>query len=170
MVETRAYLRSLFETEPELQNVLARLNEILGRDLPLGNFVTLFLARLDPNTRCLSYCGAGHEGWVIRRSGEFDRLGSHGPPLGLLDDAEFGQPTRTTLETGDIALFYTDGVVETRSPGGGLLGKTRALEVVAACRELPARRIVEELHSATEAFARGEPRVDDVTIVVIKAL
>jgi serine phosphatase RsbU (regulator of sigma subunit) len=39
----------------ELDNTLARVNQMLLKDLEHGHFVTLFLARLNPDHRSLSY-------------------------------------------------------------------------------------------------------------------
>src|SRR3984885_2940239 len=56
---TRAYLRSFAAMQLELDEILARVNQMLLKDLEHGHFVTLFLARLSPQNGTLSYASAG---------------------------------------------------------------------------------------------------------------
>jgi hypothetical protein len=55
----------------ELDDILARVNQMLLKDLEHGHFVTLFLARLNPDHRRMSYASAGHvPSFVFLESGE----------------------------------------------------------------------------------------------------
>ena len=61
-------------------------------------------------------------------------------------------------------------IEETTGPDGSFFGARNALDVVRACRDAPARVIVEEVHRAVARFTEGRPQIDDVTTVVIKVL
>lgn len=82
---TRAYVRCFAATGMELDELLAHVNQMLLKDLDHGDFVTLFLARLDISHRTLSYASAGHvPGLILLNSGDVKcMLDSTGPPLGL---------------------------------------------------------------------------------------
>ena len=71
---------------------------------------------------------------------------------------------------GDIAVLFTDGVVEAMSPAGEQFGLARALDVVRRCRTAPAREIVHTLFAAITVFTDDQPLADDVTVIVLKAL
>jgi serine phosphatase RsbU (regulator of sigma subunit) len=59
---------------------------------------------------------------LIRRgNGKIEHLSSTGPPLGLLEGADFShRPFR--LHPGDLILLYTDGVIEAVDESGDQLG------------------------------------------------
>jgi Stage II sporulation protein E (SpoIIE) len=74
MEETRASLRALALTRADIGTIVTLSNRCLAADLPTGQFLTLFLSRLDPGTRSLVYCGAGHpSGYVVCRRDRSDR-------------------------------------------------------------------------------------------------
>src|SRR5260370_31887789 len=67
---TRAYVRCFAAMQIALDELLAHVNQMLLQDLDHGDFVTLFLARLDASHRTLSYAGAGHvPGFILLNSG-----------------------------------------------------------------------------------------------------
>src|ERR1700689_2856237 len=95
----------------ELDDILARVNQMLLKDLEHGHFVTLFLARLSPQNGTLSYASAGHvPGFVLFKSGELKRrLESTAPPLGLFPVSQFALHHAIQLEPEEIVVFLTDG-------------------------------------------------------------
>src|ERR1700733_4870327 len=69
MALTRAYVRCYAAMQLELDELLAHVNQMLLKDLDHGDFVTLFLARLDSSRRTLSYASAGHvPGLILLKS------------------------------------------------------------------------------------------------------
>ncbi len=170
MAATRAYLRALALTNARVGDILTLANRALAADVNEGRFVTLIMARLDPDARTLVYVNAGHPpGYVLRPDGSVRTvLSSTGLPLGILDDAEFPEAEAVALEPGDLVLLLTDGIIEAVGPDRTLFGPDRAIDVVRAHRDEPAGRIVEALHRAVRDFAGRDDLGDDVTSVVIK--
>lgn len=170
IASTRAFLRAFAQTHTDVAEVMALVNRVLTPDSLDERFVTLVLARLDPRTRSIVYSSAGHQtGYVLNASGAVRfSLPSTGPPLGLELDAEFPAAPPFTLDPGDLALFLTDGIPETRSADGRVFGCHRTLDVVWASRRKPAARIVAALYRAARDFGRGTTQLDDMTAVVIK--
>jgi sigma-B regulation protein RsbU (phosphoserine phosphatase) len=72
------------------------------------------------------------------------------------------------LRAGDLFVLLTDGITEAESPAGTAFEAERALEVIRAHREEPARVIVRHLWEAILAFADGVPARDDLTVVIGK--
>jgi sigma-B regulation protein RsbU (phosphoserine phosphatase) len=71
MALTRAYVRCFAALQLELDEILARVNQMLLKDLEHGHFVTLFLARIHLPHKLLSYASAGHvPGFVFLESGD----------------------------------------------------------------------------------------------------
>jgi sigma-B regulation protein RsbU (phosphoserine phosphatase) len=72
------------------------------------------------------------------------------------------------LEPGDLAVFITDGVTESRSPQGEFFGDEGVLAAVRASRHGQAHQIVGQVHDAICDFRAGRRQLDDITIVVCK--
>ena len=169
MVELRAYLRSQLEGPTDLTEALRRANGFLLQDFDASNFVTLFFAQLNPRTRCVSYAGAGHNGFLLKSSGVHVELPSTGMPLGLVADPGITASSMVPFEPGDLMVFLTDGFHETIA-AGELLGMQRVLDTLQQVREQPAAEILAALHRLARDFAAGATQQDDMTGVVIKCL
>jgi len=170
MEETRAFLRALALTHTEPDLTLAVTNRCLAEDLPEGQFVTLFFARLDPGARSLVYSSAGHlSGYILNQQAEVRTvLPSTGLPLGLDPAAEFPAAPAVTLLPGDLLLLVTDGVVEAFSPEDVPFGIERVLNLVQAHRHEKPDEIVQSLFRAVSDFSGNQAQLDDFTAVVIK--
>jgi phosphoserine phosphatase RsbU/P len=155
----------------ELDDILARVNHMLLKDLEPGHFVTLFLARLHPQHQTLTYASAGHAlGFVFLESGNVKRhLDSTGPPLGLFSESKFSLHQAIRLDPGEITVFLTDGVTESTTPDGHEFGAQRVLEYVRAHVHDSASNIANGIYHAARAFVQGDPQDDDITSVIIKA-
>jgi sigma-B regulation protein RsbU (phosphoserine phosphatase) len=171
MALTRAYVRCFAAMELEVHEVLARVNQMLLKDLKHGDFVTLFLARLNPSHSTLSYASAGHvPGLVFHDSGAIKHtLESTGPPLGLFAASQFSLEQKVFLDPGEIAVFLTDGVIESATPEGQQFGMERVLSQVQTLSQESASQMADGIFHATRAFVRGDLQDDDITSVVIKA-
>jgi serine phosphatase RsbU (regulator of sigma subunit) len=170
MAETRAYLRVLAGRREDVGEILTRANGVLAEDVGTERFVTLFLARLDPEALALTYASAGHSpAHVLGASGKVKAvLPRTGIPLGMRPDTQYDSSAEIKLESGDIVVVLTDGIEESISREGELFGAERALDVVRQYREKPAQQIVEELYKAVRKFSGNAPQMDDVTVVLVK--
>ncbi|MFF5180127.1 PP2C family protein-serine/threonine phosphatase [Micromonospora sp. NPDC000316] len=103
--------------------LLGHLNRLCGQLAITG---TAVVAVYDPATRVLRWGRAGHMVPLLSRDGATGPLDR--PPgllLGADDDSAY--PVLTPrLRPGDLVLFYTDGLVERRTPDEGLLARVRA--------------------------------------------
>jgi serine phosphatase RsbU (regulator of sigma subunit) len=74
----------------------------------------------------------------------------------------------TILEAGEVALFYSDGLVEAHDPKGEMFGfpRLRALLVAEHAEEGPlADFLLEELYSFV---GEGWEQEDDITLLTLK--
>lgn len=172
MAETRAYLRVLAGRREDAGEILTRANGILAEDMGGGRYITLFLGRLDPAARTFDYASAGHPpAYVLAADGSVKmQLKRTGIPLGMKTSTVYETGAPFTLAPGELIVLLTDGIEEAASPEDELFGTERALDVVRARRQQPARAIVEALYNATREFSRGAAQIDDITAIVIKAL
>jgi sigma-B regulation protein RsbU (phosphoserine phosphatase) len=170
MAATRAYVRAFTKSEADAGALLRNLNGALTADLDGGRYVTLLLIQVDPRTRSIEYAGAGHlPGYLLRGEGEVDLvMGSTGPPLGLLADAEFSKCGPIPYRDGDAIVLFTDGVTEAENVEGQEFGAERALDIVRSRRQSSARELVEGLAETVRAFCGEKRQRDDITALVCK--
>jgi serine phosphatase RsbU (regulator of sigma subunit) len=169
MAQTRAYLRALAHAHGDVGEIVRILNRNLVADTKDRRFVTLFFARIDPDSGKVVYVAQGHQAYVLRRSGEAETLHAGGPPLGLLDSVEISCGPALELKSGDLLLELTDGIMEAQAPNGEQFGIERTLRCVAEHRDKSAREIVDVLWHAVQNHCGNLPQADDVTAVVLKA-
>src|ERR671933_186272 len=102
--------------------VLEQVNETLLSRIPANMFVTCFYAILDPESGTLRYANAGHDLPYLRRvGGDCEELRARGMPLGLMPGMSY-EDQEITLQAGESALFYSDGLVEAHDPKGEMFG------------------------------------------------
>ena len=169
MAETRAYLRALGLSGMHLGTILNFANSRLIEDTRGEHFVTLFLTLLNPYSRSLIYCNAGQgPGYIFDQKGDLRiTLDSTDIPLGVDPECSFHNDRSTMLESGDLVLLMTDGILEACSSDGALFGAKRAIEVVLRHRDEEPSVIIEHLIREACLFCRNV-QADDMTAVVIK--
>jgi len=170
MAETRAYLRILAKTNSDAGVILTKANKVLAEDVGYERYVTLFLARLDPQTRKVAYVNAGHiPGYLFGAGGDvLSVLKRTGVPLGLRPDTVYQESTQIELAPGQMLLMLTDGFEEAISAEEEMFGAERVIGFIQEHRHLPATEIVDRLYGAFREFTGNAPQLDDLTVIVIK--
>ena len=170
MAETRAYLRTIVKSDPDLGKILTRANKMLADDIDFERYVTLMLVKLDARAKNLTYINAGHPtAYVLNEAGEVKALLKRtGAPLGVQQDTPYAAATAIDLSPGDLVLIPTDGMEEAISPNNELFGTDRLLDVAREHRNESAREILDALFSSVRDFSKDQPQSDDLTVVVIK--
>ena len=150
--------------------MVAKVNTSLHEMTDGDMFVTMIAGRINPKSRTLTYVNAGHpSGLVLGSTGEVKAsLGAENMPLAILPEVDFILGGPVQLATGDIVLFYTDGLVEAQPREGPMFGVERALQIVRENRDGTPTTIIEALYTAVCQYAETEGLRDDITMVVVK--
>jgi predicted ester cyclase len=152
---------------PSPGEILSRVNETLFTRIPPNMFVTCFYAILDPKSGSLAYANAGHDlPYLRRRAGECEELRARGMPLGLMPGMSY-EEKEIVLEEGEVAFFYTDGLVEAHAPDNEMFGFPRLRALIAEHDEevtLEAS-LMEELYSFV---GEGWEQEDDITLLTLE--
>jgi len=136
--------------------------------MALDSFVTLCYARVDVDQRRLDLVDCGHTGvlhWQAQ-TGRCDIVYGDNLPLGIRPGERFEQ-IAVPCEPGDLWLFYSDGITETRNPAGELFGVERLVECVQINRDLGPDAMVDAIRHAVFAFSGSDQLADDLTCVAI---
>jgi serine phosphatase RsbU (regulator of sigma subunit)/predicted ester cyclase len=166
MSTTLGMLRLAAQSYSSPGQMLGRVNEALFPYIPPNMFVTCFYAILDPESGRLRYANAGHDLPYLHRKGEAEELRARGMPLGLMPGMNY-EEDELTLEAGEAALFYSDGLVEAHDPKGEMFGfpRLRALIAEHAEERSLGNLLLEELYSFVGEDWEQE---DDITLLTLR--
>jgi sigma-B regulation protein RsbU (phosphoserine phosphatase) len=130
-----------------------------------SRFITLCAARIDIAKKSLFYANAGHPPVLLHRSGAKPAfLDSTGPMISsMFMDSPFGGE-EVPIRSGDLLLFYTDGVTEAHG-AQGLFGTDRLTSVLTQSRHRGAQ-LLDQLLASVGEFSAGRPAQDDMTLVL----
>ena len=119
---------------------VSHLNAIVSAHDLLVGFVTAWAGVYDAATGQITYASCGHEPGLVRRAGDtVELLETTGLPLGVAQNADYGEMTITLLP-GDSLLLYTDGISEAGLNRQELLGTAGLIRILTA---LPKRSDVQ---------------------------
>jgi serine phosphatase RsbU (regulator of sigma subunit) len=146
--------------------VLERVNEALTIRIPPNMFVTCFYGVLEPRRGTFTYANAGHDLPYLWLGGYCEELRARGMPLGLMLGMGY-EEKEIVLDAGEVALFYSDGLVEAHDPKGEMFGfpRLRALIAEHGGEHLLGDLLLEELHSFT---GDGWEQEDDITLLTLR--
>jgi len=170
MATARAFLRLRASLPGTLAAMIADVNRKLVEDVEYsGQFMTLFLARIDRGARRIEWVRAGHDPGVLYdiRRDVFSELAGQGAPLGVSDQTRF-EESAAAVEPGQIIIIGTDGIWETRNRTGEMFGKKRLMHLIRQHAEASAQAIVITVLDAVEEFRGHDEAEDDITLMVVK--
>jgi phosphoserine phosphatase RsbU/P len=192
-------LRSLAARHLPPADLLAELNNQLQERKLDAQYVTMLMALWNDDTRTLQLANAGSVQplYVTNVSAEpvapskpkkgatgsadcppaagdgftVSTIHAEGFPLGLFPDARYEEFTIAT-KTGDVLVFFSDGIVDAENARGEMFGTDRLTAVLrehpSACNS--AQATVEAILAAVGAFQSGTAHFDDETLVVLRVL
>jgi PAS domain S-box-containing protein len=167
MVLARFTVRGAAQRRSRPRAVVRALNEaIFAQDSP--RLCTLAYARVTRASRGyrLTMGLAGHPQPLVCGAAGVRAAGRPGVALGVVRDPKI--PERTIeLGPGDVAVFYSDGLTESRSPTGDFLGERPVRELLDRNRDRDAETIARTLVALATRFQGGRV-TDDTTVVVVK--
>jgi sigma-B regulation protein RsbU (phosphoserine phosphatase) len=168
MANLQASLRILGPEHDRLDALALRLNGLFQHNLRLIRFISLVLLAVDEEAGVLEYVNAGHNAPLLfdAASSDISRLPPSGPALGIMPDPAFAT-RRVDFRPGDVAVLFTDGVVEARDAGGQQFGETGVADYLARHHEESADAIALGLRNAVASFADGRLE-DDRSLLVLK--
>ncbi|HEY2908957.1 MAG TPA: PP2C family protein-serine/threonine phosphatase, partial [Gemmataceae bacterium] len=145
--------------------VLRLMNQRL-QELTDERFVSAFYGAYDRVSRRFTYAGAGHPPPLHfdARAGVVRSLHSPGLLLGIDPNVEYHEQS-IALFPGDRLCLFTDGVTESRGPGGEQFGLAR-LDAVLTVPGGHADAVLRRMLATLTDFRGGEPATDDETLLV----
>lgn len=166
----------LEDMKNELIDMAMTLNSLLYVSGTEEKYATFFYSHLCPETDTLTTLNGGHNPpLIVKNNGDIVWLGEEvgGLPLGMFPNdmvpliAKY-EAEQTILESGDIVLFYTDGVTETVNIEDEFYDEERLEEVAKSCNEIDASQICERVYRSVMDFQGNADQFDDLTLLVLR--
>jgi sigma-B regulation protein RsbU (phosphoserine phosphatase) len=147
--------------------MLELVNKTLYQRPIESQYIALTYAIYDAQARKMTLANSGLPYPLHVRNGEAQFLDLAGIPPGLFPESQY-QELELFLNSGDVLVFYSDGVVEMRNESGEEFGLKRLADVVRANAGNSAQEIVSAVNTAVDTFAGLAAASDDRTMIVIK--
>jgi sigma-B regulation protein RsbU (phosphoserine phosphatase) len=168
----RAMIRALTAIEQVTMDVMCRVNDLLGHDLPAGMFVTTFFGVLHSQSATIKYLSAGHGPLLLyqRATDKAIELDADTFPLGILTPLECEPPDPVRLDVGDVFLLVTDGFFEWANAQREQYGVQRIFDVIRKHPDATAGELIKAIRQGVGEFTAGTKQADDLTAIAIKRL
>jgi phosphoserine phosphatase RsbU/P len=166
MSNLQAAVRGLASPDLRPDQLCARLNTLLCRNIAIDRFITFFYALLDGPSGTLHYVNAGHNPPVVlHRDGSHYRLEEGGGVFGVFPNQKFAMGT-TRLKPGDRMVLFTDGVTEATDSDDQEFGDERLVRLLRENCVSTAQEMQVKILQAAGDFCRGSWH-DDATLLVL---
>jgi sigma-B regulation protein RsbU (phosphoserine phosphatase) len=170
MASFRAGLIAEIRNNYAIRSIMFKVNNLLFESTDPEIYVTAVYGVLDIKNRIFTFANAGHNAPILRRaSGEMHYLTEGGIALGMFENSVY-EERPLGISTGEIMVFYTDGVTEAKNDKEEEFGTKRLKQVIADSHQLSAVQIQENICKSVEEFTGHSHAEDDLTIIVIKSL
>ena len=170
MASFRASLIAEIRNNYAIRSIMFKVNNLLFESTEPENYVTALYGVLDIKNRIFTFANGGHNAPVLRHAdGSIEYLTQGGMALGALEDSKY-EERPVKLNTGEIIVFYTDGVTEAKNEKEEEFGTQRLKQVINISHPLSANQIMENIQNAVKAFTNDASYADDLTLVVIKVV
>jgi phosphoserine phosphatase RsbU/P len=150
--------------------IVQRVNQQLVDSVIDASYITLFYAEFDEQDDMLRYANAGHNPPLLlrrKRADEMEKLERGGTVLGLFRDVVF-EEGELKLESGDLLVAFTDGLIEARNPGNEEYGEERLISAIIEHRDLSAADVEQSILRSVKEWTSDAEQEDDLTLVVVK--
>lgn len=154
-------------------SLMMTLNNALKGRLEQYMNVTMVIGMIDTDTKILTLANAAHHAYpIFLRDGEIQTLKIGGLPLGMRAGIEYREE-KFPLESGDMLIFMTDGIIEAMDSNGEMYSDSGRLEdtIKQFTQDMSADTVVDAIIGDAISFAGDKTtRDDDMTVVVAKFL
>ncbi len=150
--------------------IMQNINRAMYWKTPANAFTAMLFATINPITKILRFANAGLTRPLLRRGGEMIYLKVDGAhfPLGIQEEVNY-QEAELALQSGDVLVFYTDGLPEAMNTKEELFDYPRLERLLRPLPDtLSAAEIIDALAQKVQSFTGNAERHDDMTIVVVR--
>ncbi len=147
--------------------LLKSLNEALLERKVDAQYATLLVLLWEPSSRKFTMANAGAEPPLVCRGGSIMKPRVEGVPIGLLDERDYDEVV-FQAESGDLLLFYSDGVEDQLNPAGEEFGRGRLVRALKRDCIMRPKDLVASIFGELDSYMEGAPITDDQSIIAVR--
>jgi serine phosphatase RsbU (regulator of sigma subunit) len=175
MAELKGLVLSLSRIYESPARLLAEANRILSANMDNRSFITMTYAVVDTEARRMRFARAGHNPIIHldTQTGRTRVLAPAGMGLGMDPGERFEgvlEEAEVPLRSGDVFVFFTDGLPEAMNENAELFGERRLRDLIERSEALGTEQMKEAILSGIRAFVGEAAPHDDMTLVVLKVV
>lgn len=166
----RSCLRAEIQIVREPIHIVSAINKMIFSDLlQAEQFISMFYAQYNSQNKTLLFTNAGHNPPLLlkEKTKAPEWLLTQDSLLGIEPNLEFHQK-ECKLDSGDLVVLYTDGLIEAQNEKGERYGSRRFVESIRQKDPAGAEETLNHLLKDFKNFMKGKPAQDDVSLVVMK--
>ncbi|MGM0507822.1 MAG: GAF domain-containing SpoIIE family protein phosphatase [Fusobacteriota bacterium] len=169
MALMRSIIKTLISYEIKPDKILSKLNRLIYNDINNEMFITVFLSIYDDKDKTLYYSNAGHNPLLYYNKEDNLILEKNvkGTAIGFVKNYN-NKFDKQKLKSGDILVYYTDGITEARNNNGDLFGQKRLEKIIYENKDKSSSEIKDEVIKEVYDYVNGGPQSDDMTLIIIK--
>jgi len=151
----------------EILKTVLHLNDLVSETTDPNLYVTSFTCSINTKTKVMQYLNCGHNPSLIIRKGIALELSEGDMVLGMFPGAEFNL-REEKIESGDIIVLYTDGVIEAENANEKQFSIERLKKLVIKYSNENTEIIKKKIMKELTEFTKSDYFIDDITFVLIK--
>jgi serine phosphatase RsbU (regulator of sigma subunit) len=175
MAQLKVIVQSLAHLHHEPREFLRAVNRIVSRNIDPRSFITMTYGVVDLDRRELTFARAGHAPLMRLAHGsrDVDIFAPDGMVVGLtLDEGDMFDSVleqRTVpLASGDLLVWFTDGITEAMTTGHECYGEARLAEVIRSHADAPLGTLRAALERDLDVFTGHADPHDDMTMILLR--
>jgi sigma-B regulation protein RsbU (phosphoserine phosphatase) len=171
MALSRTIIRTVARDGHSPTKTLLRSNQLILDDNNSEIFLTAGYATLDLNNGNMCYANAGHNPplWYQASTMTIQPINPRGIILGIFPTIVVEQQ-EISLSSGDVVVFYTDGITEAMDGYGDLFDDDRLQKIIFTHAHYNANELIQAIVEGICDFVDDTPQSDDMTLFVVKRL
>jgi sigma-B regulation protein RsbU (phosphoserine phosphatase) len=150
-------------------HLVSELNRQVCQASSPEKYATLCFCVLDEASGELRYTNAAHLPPLLIRQDEVAQFNVDGTIVGSFPAVTFGESS-VTLRSGDLIVFYTDGVTEPENEYGEQFGEERLIEIIRRHADRDEDEIIQAVSHAVRQWTGSPDLQDDLTMLLARAL
>lgn len=170
MAMIRANLHLVVNTKKSAGTILEWVNHgIAGESFSTDHFASCALINYDPTTKKAEIASGGTTPvyYYNAASNTIKLMTEASEPIGVDKESKY-KDILQNIESGDILLTYSDGLVESLNEAGNQYPKQKMLDIVVNNAKASSKDIVNKIKADVKSFLGNSSQHDDQSLLLIK--
>jgi sigma-B regulation protein RsbU (phosphoserine phosphatase) len=168
MASLQSSLRTqLADAAVSTSQMVGRVNQQLHASTAPEKFATFCAGVFNEASGVFTYTNAGHLPPLLVRQGSAERLDVNGMVVGAFPMAKYTE-SHVELHTGDLLVFFTDGISEPENAYGEMFGEDRLAELICRHAHLSEAQILDAIWNSVGEWSGDGELADDMTLLLAR--